>query len=69
MNNKLIDSQSESTQCSRVTPPQTDIFVINHIPPCRSKPVKALFDFGNTIKDILDENQEACDCPYWLPSK
>ncbi len=27
------------------------------------KPVKALFVFGTQIKDIWDENREACDCP------
>ncbi len=46
----------------RVTPPQNENFVINHSPPCRSKPVKALFVFG-TQRYILDENREACDCP------
>ncbi len=35
--------------------------VINHLPPCRSKPVKASFVFGTL--DILDEDWEACNCP------
>ncbi len=38
-------------------------FVINHLPPCRSKPVKALFVFRPQNFYILDENREACDCP------
>ncbi len=35
---------------SRVTPPQNENYVINHLPPCRSKPVKALFVFGTQFK-------------------
>ncbi len=30
-------------------PPQNDNFLIFHLPPCRSEPIKALFVFGNTI--------------------
>ncbi len=41
---------SERTIPSRVTPPQNDNVVINHLPPCRSKPVKALFVFGTQFK-------------------
>ncbi len=35
---------------SRVTPTQNENFVIIHLPPCRSKPVKALFVFGTQFK-------------------
>ncbi len=35
--------------------------VIFHLPPCRSKPVKASLVFRTQF--ILDENREACDCP------
>ncbi len=34
----------------RVTPPQKENFVINHLTPCRSKPVKASFVFGTQFK-------------------
>ncbi len=32
------------------TPPQNENFVINHLPPCRSKTIKALFVFGTQFK-------------------
>ncbi len=41
----------------------THTHIINQLPPCRSKPVKALFVFRTQILYILDENREACDCP------
>ncbi len=34
----------------RVNPPQNENFVINHLPACRSKPVKASFIFGTQLK-------------------
>ncbi len=34
----------------KVTPPQNEHLVINHLPPCRPKPVKALFVFGMQFK-------------------
>ncbi len=34
----------------RDTPPQNDYFVIFHLPPCCSKPVKALFVFGTQFR-------------------
>ncbi len=36
-----------------VTPPQNENFVINHLPPCRSKPLKALFVFGTQFKIFI----------------
>ncbi len=43
----------------RDTPPQNKNIVINHLPPCRSKPIKALFVFGTQFKIFWI----FCDCP------
>ncbi len=48
------DRRRRMTLCAvdylRVTPPQNENVVINHLPPCRAKPVKALFVLGTQFK-------------------
>ncbi len=44
-------------------PPQNETFVINHLPSCCSKPVKALFVFGTQFKIFWMKNREVCVCP------
>ncbi len=36
---------------------QNIFFVINHLPPCRSKPIKALFIFGTQFNQNQNQNQ------------
>ncbi len=51
-----------------VTPPQNYHFVINHLPPCRSKPIKAWFVSGN-YKKHFGWKLGGMWLSHWLPSK
>uniref|UniRef100_A0A8C1YPP4 Kinesin family member 21A n=1 Tax=Cyprinus carpio TaxID=7962 RepID=A0A8C1YPP4_CYPCA len=48
--NSICTNSSQLFTASEVTPPQNENVVINHLPPCRSKPVKTLFIFGTQFK-------------------
>ncbi len=43
---------------------QNENFVINHLPPCRSKPVKALFVFGTQFKIFLRNSRDLLTSTY-----
>ncbi len=53
-----MDLNQDRWHIKRDTPPQNENGVINHLPPYRSKPIKASFLFGTQFK-ILDKNREA----------
>ncbi len=53
INLKTLGNLLKLKLITKLTPPQNEHFVINHlmgIPPCLSKPVKALFIFGTQFK-------------------